>query len=136
MELYTPKIIPKTWGYEEVIAHEDVNGVEMYCGKKLHLNKGFRCSLHSHSKDETFYIESGRILFEMEDDDAWIEGRIMILTDIVRILPFRKHRFSGIDSSIIIEFSTTDCESERFSLSEAIPDFENWRRDILDKYGR
>jgi len=49
--------VPKGWGYE----HWIVNKKE-YCGKILFFKKGKRCSWHYHKlKDETFYIQSGRL---------------------------------------------------------------------------
>jgi hypothetical protein len=50
VDLKTPKT-HKVWGYEQTI----VNGA--YCGKRMFLREGFRCSIHHHRlKDETFYV--------------------------------------------------------------------------------
>ena len=90
------KIVPKVWGSEEWIANYD------YCGKKLVLNKGFRCSMHHHKiKDETFYVLKGKVL--METDNKKI---IMLQGDSLRITPGMKHRFTGLEDSEIMEFST------------------------------
>ena len=35
--------VEKVWGHEEWIANND-----KYCGKKLVVKKGFRCSMHHH----------------------------------------------------------------------------------------
>ena len=51
------KEVKKKWGKEIWIVNRE------YCGKKLVLNKGFRCSMHFHkNKDETFYILTGKVL--------------------------------------------------------------------------
>ena len=60
------KYVEKGWGYEKWI----VNSPE-YCGKILFFEKGKRCSWHYHLlKDETFYLQSGRLhLFYGQTDD-------------------------------------------------------------------
>ena len=125
MKIKKPEIEGKVWGYEEKI----ING--KYCGKKLHLAQGYRSSMHRHWKEETFYIEKGKVYLELENSSGEIEGAVLSPFDIVHILPDRNHRFSGLENSIIIEFSTSDTESQRTTLSEKIPDFERWRRNIL-----
>ena len=65
------------WGKEECI----VNNVK-YCGKRMMVNKGFRCSMHYHKiKEETFYVVSGKIVFETECEGVK-ESRIMTAGDV------------------------------------------------------
>ncbi len=98
------KIVPKTWGHEEWIVNSD------YCGKKLVLNKGYCCSLHYHKvKDETFYIASGRVGFQMND-----EHFILNPGDSLLIVPGTKHRFYGLEDSQIFEFSTHHMEEDSY----------------------
>lgn len=90
------KEVPKVWGKEIWIVNRD------YCGKKLVLNKGFRCSMHYHKiKDETFYILKGKVLMETDN-----KKRIMLPGNSILITPCMKHRFTGLENSEIIEFST------------------------------
>ena len=64
----THKIVKKVWGHEEWIINRD------YCGKKLILKKGFRCSIHHHKvKDETFYIIKGKVLLEADGKEQVME---------------------------------------------------------------
>jgi len=110
------KIIPKVWGEEHWIVNKD------YCGKKLILKKGYRCSMHYHKKkDETFYVIKGRVLMEL-GTKKWL----METGDAVHIPTGAKHRFTGIDDSEIIEFSThhEDEDSYRISNSEKIDEKE------------
>lgn len=103
------KIVQKVWGQEEWIVNKD------YCGKKLVLKKGYRCSMHYHKKkDETFYIIKGKVLMETNGDK-----RIMLPGDSIHINPNLKHRFTGLEDSEIIEFSThhEDEDSYREELS-------------------
>jgi quercetin dioxygenase-like cupin family protein len=127
IEKIKPETIDKEWGYEEIGVSTD-----KYCGKRLHLDKGSRCSLHRHSKDETFYVESGQFYLELEDDNGNICGDILCKEDWVRISPNRWHRFSGLETSVIVEFSTPDTESERDenNLSGKIPNFKEWADKI------
>ena len=90
------KIVEKKWGSEEWITNRD------YCGKKLTLNKGFRCSMHYHkNKDETFYILKGKVFMEADK-----EKLIMTEGESILITPGLKHRFTGLENSEIMEFST------------------------------
>ena len=58
-------IYPKGWGYEKWIVNKDE-----YCGKLLHIIKGKKCSWHYHKlKDETFYLQEGKILLKYSDED-------------------------------------------------------------------
>ena len=98
------KKVPKVWGSEEWIVNYD------YCGKKLILKRGFRCSMHYHKKkDETFYIYKGKVLMEANN-----KKRIMKEGDSIRITPGVKHRFTGLEDSEIIEFSTHHEDSDSY----------------------
>ena len=103
------KEVKKEWGKEIWIVNRD------YCGKKLILNKGFRCSMHYHkNKDETFYILNGKVLLEIG-----MQKNIMLPGDSILIKPGQKHRFTGLEFSEIMEFSThhEDSDSYREELS-------------------
>lgn len=105
----TIEIYKKVWGFEHWIVNKE------YCGKKLILFKGYRCSYHYHKiKDETFYILSGKVLMEINGEE-----RIMLPGDKVHILPYTKHRFSGIEPSEIMEFSTHHIEEDSYRESES-----------------
>ena len=98
------KKVEKEWGSEEWIVNRD------YCGKILNINKGFRCSIHHHKiKDETFYVLEGQVLFELD-------GKTEILNpgDTAVIKPGEKHRFTGMENSKIIEFSTHHEEEDSY----------------------
>ncbi|HMO17737.1 MAG TPA: PfkB family carbohydrate kinase [Oligoflexia bacterium] len=97
-------IVPKTWGHEEWIVNAD------YCGKKLVLHEGHCCSLHFHKiKDETFYIASGKVGFQMND-----QFFILLPGDSLLITPGTKHRFYGLEHSEIFEFSTHHMEDDSY----------------------
>jgi rfaE bifunctional protein kinase chain/domain len=118
-------IVPKVWGHEEWIVNSE------YCGKKLVLEEGYCCSLHYHKiKDETFYIASGRVGFQLND-----EHFILNPGDSLLITPGTKHRFYGLQRSEIFEFSTHHMEDDSYrdeesgsfekSFFEGIPDYHS-----------
>ncbi|MCK9595843.1 cupin domain-containing protein [Candidatus Pacearchaeota archaeon] len=113
----TIKKVNKIWGNEEWIVNTD-----KYCGKILNVKKGKRGSLHYHkNKDETFYILKGKILMESITPEN-INGqnynipeiRVMKEGDVKHITPLMKHRYSGLEESVIIEFSTHHEDSDTY----------------------
>lgn len=106
-------VYPKIWGEEHWIVNRE------YCGKKLVLKKGFRCSVHYHKiKDETFYVIAGKVLMEVNDD-------VLVLTLGAKqhISIADRHRFTGLEDSEMIEFSThhEDDDSYRDVSSGEVP---------------
>jgi len=98
------KIVPKKWGEERWLVNRD------YCGKLLILKKGFRCSMHHHkNKDETFYINKGKVLLELDGKKT-----IMKPGQAQLVMPGQKHRFTGLEDSEIIEFSTHHEDSDSY----------------------
>jgi mannose-6-phosphate isomerase-like protein (cupin superfamily) len=96
----------KVWGEEHWIVNRD------YCGKKLVLREGWRCSLHYHQdKDEVFYVIAGRVLLEHAGGFT-----VMETGHAQRIPPGTIHRFWGLEDSEIIEFSTHHDEGDSYRL--------------------
>jgi mannose-6-phosphate isomerase-like protein (cupin superfamily) len=119
----TKEIYEKVWGSEEWIVNTPA-----YCGKFLYLKKGKRCSLHYHkNKDETFYILRGEVLMEVDGKEKVMDGG-----EIQHITPLMKHRFSGLEYSVIIEFSTHHEESDSYRIEGQLSgDVPN---EIMEKY--
>jgi quercetin dioxygenase-like cupin family protein len=108
--------VEKVWGHEEWIANND-----KYCGKKLVLRKGFRCSMHHHKvKDETFYLASGKVLLETEYKGK-VEERILEPGDVSHIKIGMWHRFTGLIDSEIFEFSTFHMDSDSYRREKSGP---------------
>jgi quercetin dioxygenase-like cupin family protein len=110
------EIHPKVWGEEHWIVNAS------YCGKKLVLRHGYRCSVHHHRiKDEVFYVISGRVLME-------VDGTPRVLRPGMKqhIHPGEKHRFTGLEDSEIIEFSTHHIEEDSYrdEASGRVPEAE------------
>ena len=108
------KEVGKVWGKEIWVVNRE------YCGKILKLKKGFRCSIHYHrKKDETFYILTGKVLVEVVQDFGADKEHIMLPGSIIHIAPFVSHRFTGLEDSEIIEFSTHHEDSDSYRLTES-----------------
>jgi len=117
-------VVPKVWGEEHWIVNEN------YCGKKLILKKGFRCSMHKHKlKDETFYITKGKVLLELKDTK-----KILCSGDSQRIKPEEFHRFTGLEDSEIIEFSTHHEDNDSYRIEESgVADLEEINKNLENK---
>lgn len=124
-----PVIHEKTWGYESWIIN-----TRRYCGKRLMLNKGWRCSMHHHKvKDETFYVAHGDVFIELATEGfEKRESKVLKSGDVLRVEPGTWHRFSGITDAEIYEFSThhEDDDSYRHEPSGKVP------AELVTYYGR
>lgn len=106
--------VDKKWGYEDWIANND-----KYCGKKLLFKKGFFCSWHYHKiKDETFYVNSGKIkmLYSYDTDISKAETAILEPGDSFYIPTGLIHRAIAIEDSHIFEFSTHHLDSDSYRI--------------------
>jgi quercetin dioxygenase-like cupin family protein len=95
--------VEKPWGYELHWAKTD-----RYVGKVIHVNKGHALSLQYHRlKDETIFLWSGKILFEIEENGQLV-GREMLPGESVHVTPPTVHRMTAIEDSDIMEVSTPE----------------------------
>jgi len=95
--------VDKPWGYELHWAKTD-----RYVGKIIHVNKGHALSLQYHNlKDETIFLWSGKLLFEIEVDGKLI-AREMRPGEAVHVTPKTVHRMTAIEDSDILEASTPE----------------------------
>jgi len=97
--------VEKPWGYEIHWAHTD-----RYVGKILHINAGHALSLQYHErKDETIYLHSGRLLYEIEEDGELVRIE-MQPGDSIRVTPMTVHRMTAIDDCDVLEASTPELD--------------------------
>ena len=104
------KIVSKGWGFEKWIVNK-----EEYCGKLLYFVKGKRCSWHYHHlKDETFYIQSGKILlrYSEEDDLTFSDELILEKGDKFHVIRGMRHQMTALEDTELFEFSTQHFESD------------------------
>ena len=98
----TPRRIPKPWGHEEIWAE-----TKDYVGKLLVVRKGERLSLQYHRrKEETLYLETGKVLCTLGDSEDDLAERILMPGDVVHLPPGRRHRFQALEESRLFEVST------------------------------
>jgi mannose-6-phosphate isomerase len=97
--------IEKPWGYELHWAKTD-----RYVGKVIHINKGHALSLQYHNvKDETIYLWSGKLLFEIEIDGV-LTKREMQPGEAVHVTPKTVHRMTAIEDADVFEASTPELQ--------------------------
>jgi quercetin dioxygenase-like cupin family protein len=107
-------IVDKVWGHEEWIINNPA-----YCGKRLVFKAGYQCSMHHHKvKQETFYIQSGRVVLETEHNNDY-KIRILSPGDTAHIIPLMWHRLSAIDNAEVFEFSTFHREDDSYRRSDS-----------------
>ena len=98
--------VEKPWGYELHWAKTD-----RYVGKLIHVNAGHALSLQYHNqKDETIFLWSGRMLFEIGDGTAAgpLTQREMKPGEAVHVTPKTVHRMTAITDCDIFEVSTPE----------------------------
>ena len=104
------KLVPKGWGFEKWIVNN-----EEYCGKLLYFVKGKKCSWHYHIlKDETFYLQSGKIVLKYSDNDKISLSKEIILTrgDKFHVYRGLRHQMMAIEDTELYEFSTQHFEED------------------------
>ena len=107
-------LVAKGWGYEKWI----VNKPE-YCGKLLFFNEGKRCSWHYHEiKDETFYLQSGKIMLKYSKEDDLDGSNTVILSaeDYFHVPVGLRHQMIAIEDSELFEFSTEHFDSDSYRI--------------------
>jgi quercetin dioxygenase-like cupin family protein len=97
--------VEKPWGYELHWAVTD-----RYVGKILHVRAGHALSLQYHNKkDETIYLFSGKLLFEVERDGR-LTGQEMSPGDAFHVTPKTVHRMTAIEDCDVLEVSTPELD--------------------------
>ena len=95
--------VDKPWGYELHWAK-----TERYVGKLIHVDAGHALSLQYHNqKDETIYLASGRMLFEIKEGEELVK-REMSPGEAVHVTPGTVHRMTAITDCDIFEVSTPE----------------------------
>ena len=98
--------VEKPWGYELHWAKTD-----RYVGKVLHVNAGHALSLQYHNrKDETIFLWSGRMIFEIGRQGEALARREMRPGEAVRVTPGTVHRMTALEDCDIFEVSTPDLD--------------------------
>jgi mannose-6-phosphate isomerase-like protein (cupin superfamily) len=107
-------IVPKGWGFEKWITNGD-----SYCGKLLYIIKGKECSWHYHNvKDETFFIQSGRlrVTYGTHDDRTLAETIVLERGDSFHVPAGLRHQMHALEETELFEFSTHHAEIDSIRL--------------------
>ena len=106
MDNELPRKTEKPWGYELLFAL-----TPQYAGKILFVKKGHRLSLQYHNeKDETLYIQEGKALLEIEDENGNMVKTEASPGTAFRLPPEKKHRFQAIEDTTFLEVSTPELD--------------------------
>ena len=108
--------VPKGWGYEDWLVNK-----EEYCGKLLFIKKDKKFSWHYHKlKDETFYIQSGKvqIAYGFEDNirSPRIQRTILESGDTFYVPVGMRHQVKGLLDTQMFEFSTTHFDEDSYRI--------------------
>lgn len=110
------KIVPKGWGFEKWIVNN-----EKYCGKLLYIVKNHKCSWHYHKiKDETFYIQSGKLeLYYGYDQDIKYSKKIILnKNDYFHIPTGMIHQMIALEDTELFEFSTQHFDEDSYRIEK------------------
>jgi mannose-6-phosphate isomerase len=98
------KRVEKPWGYELVYA-----STERYCGKIIFIRAGEELSLQFHrKKDETIYVQSGRVEFEIGDPGKPTDTEVVAPGRAFRLEPGTVHRMRALEDTVVLEVSTAE----------------------------
>lgn len=96
-----PKKVPKPWGEEIWLVHND-----KYALKIIRLNKGHRFSLQHHEvKTESWYFTKGVMEVQLEEKVFQAKPG-----DVVHVPPKTVHRLKALEDSEFIEVSTPELD--------------------------
>ena len=108
------KFVPKGCGFEKWLVNND-----KYCGKVLYFVKGKKCSWHYHKiKDETFFIQSGKILLKWSHQDDILEANEIVLEkgDTWHVDVGQRHQMIALQDTELIEFSTQHFDEDSYRI--------------------
>lgn len=106
------RLVPKGWGFEKWIVNN-----EEYCGKLLYFIKDKKCSFHYHKlKDETFYVQSGRILLRYSETDIPTNDVILFPGDKFHIYRELRHQMIALEDTQLFEFSTQHFDEDSYRI--------------------
>jgi mannose-6-phosphate isomerase-like protein (cupin superfamily) len=109
-------VVSKGWGFEKWIVNN-----EKYCGKILFFIKDRSCSWHFHKiKDETFFIQSGKILLQYGYDEKIEKSNSIILKkgDSFHIPTGLIHKMSALEDTELFEFSTQHLDEDSYRIQK------------------
>lgn len=117
MDISKFKTVSKLWGTEVWLVNN-----ETYCGKILHINSGWQCSLHMHPKKrETFIVLDGGVGLEVKYTTGELVLNHLVPGDSYTLEPGTYHRFHSYtdEPAVILEISSTHSDTDVVRLEES-----------------
>ena len=108
--------VPKGWGHEIIFENN-----EKYCGKLLYFIKDRKCSWHYHKiKDETFYIQSGKLLlyYGWHEEMSLSSSIVLKKGDYFHIPVGLKHQMQALEDTELFEFSTQHLDEDSYRIEK------------------
>jgi quercetin dioxygenase-like cupin family protein len=109
--------VSKGWGYEKWVVNK-----QEYCGKLLFFFKGKKCSWHYHKvKDETFYIQSGKIKLLWSNDStdkSKANQTILSKGDVWHVKIGQYHQMIALEDTELFEFSTEHFDEDSYRIEK------------------
>jgi mannose-6-phosphate isomerase len=100
------KRVEKPWGYELVYAATD-----QYSGKVIFIRAGEQLSLQFHrAKDETIYVHSGRVEFEIGDPGKPMDTEVIAPGRAFHLGAGTVHRLRALEDTVLLEVSTPELD--------------------------
>jgi mannose-6-phosphate isomerase len=100
------KRVEKPWGYELIYAVTD-----RYSGKILFIRAGEELSLQFHQeKDETIYVQSGRVELEMGDPGKPVDTEVVGPGRAFHLPRGTVHRMRALEDTTVLEVSTPELD--------------------------
>jgi len=110
------KKVDKTWGHELWMAN---NEEENYCGKILHIEKGYKSSMHFHAeKHETFFILKGSLALHLWNLQKGCAKETVIVKEgeTYELDRLTAHQLEALEELDIIEISTLHKDQDSYRL--------------------
>ena len=88
-----------------------------FCTQRYHIIKGKKCSWHYHKlKDETFYLQEGKILLKYSDEDNIEQSKELILErgDKFHVYRGLRHQMFALEDTDLFEFSTQHFDNDSY----------------------
>lgn len=119
IEKFEPEVRQRDWGTETIVARTPT-----YVGKTLCMNPGTKGGLQLHrTKEETFYLWSGRAWVITDDGDGILKRIPMVAGESYHIPPGAVHQVEAVTHCIFFEASNpVDNDRVRLESQYGLPD--------------
>ena len=98
--------MPKPWGWEMLWTL-----TARYAAKIIYIRRGQEVALRYHrEKEESFFLRTGRVIFELEDEQGKLRERWLEPGDSQHVPAGRLHRVIALEDSELLGVSTPEID--------------------------